>query len=125
MDSDIKVLVVDNSAPMRRAIRGIFTQIGFKNIIWAGDGSEALEKLGKEKADLIVSDWDMPNMNGLELLKAVRSDEGLKDIPFIMITAEVGKDNVLEAIKTGVNGYIKRPFTFEIVSRKVKKLFNF
>lgn len=69
MDSDIKVLVVDNSAPMRRSIRGIFSQIGFKNIIWAGDGSEALEKLGKEKVGLIVSDWDMPKMNGLELMK--------------------------------------------------------
>ena len=124
MDSDIKVLVVDNSAPMRRAIRGIFSQIGFKNIILAGDGSEALEKLGKEKAGLIVSDWDMPKMNGLELLKAVRSDEGLKDIPFIMITAEVGKENVLEAVKAGVNCYITRPFTFETVSRKVKKLFK-
>ena len=124
MDSDIKVLVVDNSAPMRRAIRGIFSQIGFKNIILAGDGSEALGKLGKEKAGLIVSDWDMPKMNGLELLKAVRSDEALKDIPFIMITAEVGKENVLEAVKAGVSSYITRPFTFETVSRKVKKLFK-
>jgi len=124
MDSDMKVLVVDNSAPMRRAIRGVFSQIGFKNIIWAGDGSEALEKLGKEKAGLIVSDWDMPKMNGLELLKAVRSDEGLKDIPFIMITAEVGKENVLEAVKAGVSCYITRPFTLDTVSRKVKKLFK-
>ncbi len=124
MDSDIKVLVVDNSVPMRRAIRGIFRQIGFKNIIWAGDGSEALEKLRKEKAGLIVSDWDMPKMNGLELLKAVRGDEGLEDIPFIMITAEVGKENVLKAVKAGVSCYITRPFTFETVSRKVKKLFK-
>ena len=124
MDLDMKVLVVDNSPSMRRATRGVFRQIGFKNIIWAGDGSEALEKLGKEKAGLIVSDWDMPKMNGLELLKAVRSDEGLKDIPFIMITAEVGKENVLEAVKAGVSGYITRPFTLETVSRKVKKLFK-
>ncbi len=124
MYSDMKVLVVDNSAPMRRAIRGVFSQIGFNKIILAGDGSEALEKLGKEKAGLIVSDWDMPKMNGLELLKAVRGDEGLKDIPFIMITAEVGKENVLEAVKAGVSSYITRPFTLETVSRKVKKLFK-
>jgi two-component system chemotaxis response regulator CheY len=124
MYSDMKVLVVDNSAPMRRAIRGVFSQIGFRNIIWAGDGSEALEKFGKEKADLIVSDWDMPMMNGLELLKAVRSDEGLKDIPFIMITAEVGKENVLKAIKAGVNSYITKPFTLDTVSKKLKKLFK-
>ena len=124
MYSDMKVLVVDNSTPMRRAIRGIFSQIGFNKIILAGDGSEALEKLGKEKAGLIVSDWDMPKMNGLELLKAVRGDEGLKDIPFIMITAEVEKENVLEAVKAGVSCYITRPFTLETVSRKVKKLFK-
>ncbi len=124
MDLDIKVLVVDNSAPMRRAIRGIFSQIGFNKIILAGDGSEALEKLGKEKAGLIVSDWDMPKMNGLELLKAVRSDEALKDIPFIMITAEVGKENVLKAVKAGVSSYITRPFTFDTVSKKLKKLFK-
>jgi two-component system chemotaxis response regulator CheY len=124
MYSDMKVLVVDNSAPMRRAIRGIFSQIGFNKIILAGDGSEALQKLGKERAGLIVSDWDMPKMNGLELLKAVRGDEGLKDIPFIMITAEVGKENVLEAVKAGVSSYITRPFTFDTVSKKLKKLFK-
>jgi len=120
----MKVLVVDNSAPMRRVIKGVLRQIGFKNIIEADDGSMALQELRKEKAGLIVSDWNMPKMNGLELLKAVRSDEDLKDIPFIMITAEVEKDNVLEAIKAGVSGYITKPFTLETVSKKVKKVFK-
>ncbi len=78
----------------------------------------ALQELRKEKADLIVSDWNMPKMNGLELLKAVRSDQDLKDIPFIMITAEVEKENVLEAIKAGVSGYITKPFTLETVRKK-------
>jgi len=122
MDLDMKVLVVDNSTSMRRATRGVLRQVGFKNIIGTGDGSEALEELRKEKASLIVSDWDMPKMNGLELLKAVRSDEDLKDIPFIMITAKAEKENVMEAVKAAVSSYITRPFTFETVSRKLKKL---
>ena len=124
MDLDMKVLVVDNSTSMRRATRGVLRQIGFKNIIGTDDGSKALEELRKEKAGLIVSDWDMPKMNGLELLKAVRSDEDLKDIPFIMITAEVGKENVLEAINAGVSGYITKPFTLDTVSKRVKKIFK-
>ncbi len=121
---DLKVLVVDNSTPMRRVIKGVLRQIGFKKIIEADDGSMALQELRKEKAGLIVSDWNMPKMNGLELLKAVRSDQDLKDIPFIMITAEVEKENVLEAIKAGVSGYITKPFTLETVSKKVKKVFK-
>jgi two-component system chemotaxis response regulator CheY len=124
MDLDMKVLVVDNSTSMRRATRGVLRQIGFKNIIGTDDGSKALEELRKEKAGLIVSDWDMPKMNGLELLKAVRSDKGLKDIPFIMITVKAEKDNVLEAIKAGVSSYITKPFTLESVSRNLKKLFK-
>ena len=108
MDLDMKVLVVDNSTSMRRAIRGVLGQIGFRNIIGTGDGSMALEELRKEKASLIVSDWDMPKMNGLELLKAIRSDEDLKDIPFIMITVKAEKDNVLEAVKAGVSSYITK-----------------
>jgi two-component system chemotaxis response regulator CheY len=124
MGLDMTVLVVDNSPPMRRVIKGVLRQIGFKKIIEADDGSMALQELRKEKANLIVSDWDMPKMNGLELLKAVRSDEDLKDIPFIMITAEVGKENVLEAINAGVSGYITKPFTLDTVSKRVKKIFK-
>ena len=78
----------------------------------------------KEKAGLILSDWNMPDMNDLELLKAVRGDEDLKDIPFIMITAEVGKENVPKAVKDGVSSYITRPFTLETVSKKLKNVFK-
>ena len=124
MGLDMTVLVVDNSPPMRRVIKGVLRQIGFKKIIEADDGSMALQELRKEKAGLIVSDWDMPKMNGLELLKAVRSDKGLKDITFIMITVKAEKDNVLEAIKAGVSSYITKPFTLESVSRNLKKLFK-
>ena len=124
MGLDMTVLVVDNSPPMRRVIKGVLRQIGFKKIIETDDGRMALQELRKEKAGLIVSDWDMPKMNGLELLKAVRIDEDLKDIPFIMITAEVGKENVLEAINAGVSGYITKPFTLDTVSKRVKKIFK-
>jgi len=124
MDLDMRVLVVDNLALMRRVIRGVLRQMGFKNIIEAEDGSRALEELRRKKTGLILSDWNMPKMNGLELLKAVRSDEDLKHIPFIMITAEVDKDNILEAVNAGVSSYITRPFTFETVSKKLIRVFE-
>ena len=87
MDLNMKILVVDDLAPMRHVIKGILKQLGFKNIIEVEDGTEALRALKKEKFGLTLADWNMPNMNGLDLLKAVRSDETLKDIPFLMVTA--------------------------------------
>ena len=101
MDTSIKVLVVDDFATMRRIIKGVLKQLGFDNIVEAEDGSIALDSLKKEEIGLIVSDWNMPKMTGLDLLKAVRGDDGLKGIPFIMVTAEGLKENVLEAVKDG------------------------
>ncbi|MBW1800360.1 MAG: response regulator, partial [Deltaproteobacteria bacterium] len=101
MDTSMKVLVVDDFATMRRIVKGVLKQLGFSNIIEAEDGSLALEELKKDQVGLIVSDWNMPNMTGLELLKAVRGDANLKDIPFIMVTAEGQKENVVEAVKAG------------------------
>ncbi|RUM87099.1 MAG: response regulator, partial [Thermodesulfatator sp.] len=97
LDTSIRVLVVDDFATMRKIIKNILTQLGFKNIIEADDGTTAWEILQKEPVDLIISDWNMPKMNGLELLKKVRSDEKLKDIPFLMVTAEAQKENIIEA----------------------------
>jgi len=119
MDTSIKVLVVDDFATMRRIVRGVLKQLGFENIVEAEDGSIALDTLKKEEIGLIVSDWNMPNMNGLDLLKAVRGDNGLKGIPFIMVTAEGLKENVLEAVKVGVTNYIVKPFTPEAFSEKI------
>jgi two-component system chemotaxis response regulator CheY len=120
MDTSIKVLVVDDFATMRRIVKGVLRQMGFENIVEAEDGSLALDTLKKEEIGLIVSDWNMPNMTGLDLLKAVKGDDGLKAIPFIMVTAEGLKENVLEAVKVGVTNYIVKPFTPEAFSEKIQ-----
>lgn len=124
IDPNIKILIVDDFSTMRKIIRNILTQLGFKNILEADDGTTALEILKKEKVDLIISDWNMPKMSGLELLKAVRSDENLKNIPFVMVTAEAQKENILEAIKYKVNQYIVKPFTPETLKEKLEKVFG-
>ena len=124
IDPNIKILIVDDFSTMRKIIRNILTQLGFKNILEADDGTTALEILKKEKVDLIISDWNMPKMSGLELLKAVRSDENFKDIPFVMVTAEAQKESILEAIKYKVNQYIVKPFTPETLKEKLEKVFG-
>ena len=124
MDLNIKILVVDDFATMRRILKGNLRKLGFSNILEAEDGCIALEELKKNKVDLIISDWNMPNMTGLELLKAVRGDESLKQIPFVMVTAEGQKDSVMEAAKAGVSNYIVKPFTPEIFEEKLKKVLS-
>ncbi len=124
LNTDIKILIVDDFATMRKIIKNILTQLGFKDILEADDGTTALEVLKKQKVDLIISDWNMPKMNGLELLKAVRRDENLKNIRFIMVTAEAQKENVIEAIKHGVNQYVVKPFTPETLKEKLEKVFG-
>jgi two-component system, chemotaxis family, chemotaxis protein CheY len=123
IDTSMKVLVVDDFATMRRIVKGVLKQLGFSNIVEAEDGAAALDALKKEKVGLIVSDWNMPKMTGMDLLKAVRSDEGLKETPFIMVTAEGQKENVIEAVKAGVSNYIVKPFTPETFSEKLEKVF--
>lgn len=122
MDTSIKVLVVDDFATMRRIVKGILKQLGFGNIIEAEDGAAALSELKREKFGLIVSDWNMPNMTGLDLLKAVRGDGELKGIPFIMVTAEGQKENVIAAVKAGVSNYVVKPFTPETFGEKLQKV---
>ena len=124
MDLNIRVLVVDDFATMRRIIKGVLKQLGFSNIVEAEDGDVALEELKKDEYGLILADWNMPNMSGLELLKAVRSDKNLQGIPFIMVTAEGQKDNILEAVKAGVSNYVIKPFTPETINEKLKKVFK-
>ena len=124
VDKSIKVLVVDDFATMRRIIKGVLKQLGFANIVEAEDGKMALDELQKDTFGLIVSDWNMPNMTGLDLLKAVKSDENLKKIPFIMVTAEGQKENVIEAVKAGVNNYVVKPFTPETFGVKLAKVFG-
>jgi len=123
MDTSINVLVVDDFATMRRIIKGVLKQLGFSNLIEAEDGEAALKELRKEKIGLIVSDWNMPNMTGLELLKAVRAEDNLKNIPFLMVTAEGQKENVIQAVQAGVSNYIVKPFTPETFNAKLEKIF--
>jgi len=124
MDLNMKVLIVDDFATMRRILRNILKQIGFTDITEADDGSTALKELKKEKYDLILSDWNMPEMQGIDLLNTIKADDELKSIPFIMVTAEAQKDNIVGAVKAGVSSYIVKPFTAETISEKLKKVFG-
>jgi len=124
MDLSMTVLVVDDFATMRRILKNIFRQLGFENVIETDDGTTALEALKNNKIDLIVSDWNMPKMTGLELLKTVRASDEYKAIPFLMVTAEAQKQNVLDAVQAGVSNYVVKPFTAEQISDKLEKIFG-
>ena len=124
MDLGMKVLVVDDFATMRRIVKNVLRQIGFTNISEADDGKAALKVLKGERFDLILCDWNMPEISGLEVLKQMKSDDELKKIPFVMVTAEAQKDHIIEAVKAGVNSYIVKPFTAETIGEKLKKLFG-
>lgn len=119
-----RVLVVDDFSTMRRIVKNCLKQLGFEDISEANDGDVALQKLKSEKFDLIVSDWNMPKMMGIDLLRAVRADEALKNIPFLMVTAEAQKENVIEAAKAGVSNYIVKPFTPDQIESKLEVIFK-
>ncbi len=122
MDTSIKILIVDDFATMRRIMKNILKQLGFTNVVEADDGTSALEELEKGNFDLIVSDWNMPKMSGLDLLKSVRGSEKYKNTPFLMVTAEAQKQNVIEAVQAGVSNYVVKPFTAEAISEKLTKI---
>lgn len=122
MDVSIKVLVVDDFATMRRIVKNVLKQIGFTNITEADDGSTALEQLKSGSFDLIISDWNMPKMTGLDLLKTVRGMDEYKNIPFLMVTAEAQKQNVVEAVQAGVSNYVVKPFTADQLTEKLEKI---
>jgi two-component system chemotaxis response regulator CheY len=122
-DLKMKVLVVDDFPTMRRLIRNILRQIGFTNISGAEDGRVALALLKNDAHDFVITDWNMPNMSGLDLIKGIRGDDDLKDIPILMVTAEAGKENIVEAAKAGVTNYIVKPFTVEAMQEKINKIF--
>lgn len=119
---DLTVLVVDDFLTMRRIVRKILRDLDFQNIIEAEDGTVAVDVLKTNKVDLIVSDWNMPKMTGLELLKHVRGNDDLKDMPFLMITAEAQKENIVEAVKAKVSNYIVKPFTAATLEEKLAKI---
>lgn len=122
IDKNINILVVDDFATMIRIVTNLLKELGFTNIDDANDGSKAWPMIQSGKYDFIVSDWNMPEMTGIELLKKVRADENLKDIPFMLITAEQKRSQILEAAQAGVDGYIVKPFTAAILKEKIDKI---
>ncbi len=125
LPTDINILVVDDMSAMRKILKTLLNQLGFKNIDEAEDGKQALEILRKSpgKYGLVITDWNMPNMTGIELVQEIRKDDSLKHLPILMVTAEAKKENVLMAIKAGVNNYIVKPFTAETLKEKIEKIF--
>ena len=119
---DMKILVVDDYATMQKIIRNLLGQIGFKNIELASDGAMALQVMKETKIDMVITDWNMTPLTGLDLLKAIRADEKLKDIPVIMITAESKTENVVVAKQHGVNQYIVKPFTADTLKTKLQSV---
>ncbi len=120
----MKILVVDDFPTMRRIIKNLLTELGFNNISEADDGATALPLLKNERFDFLVTDWNMPNMPGIDLLKAVRADSKLAKLPVLMVTAEAKRDQIVEAAQAGVNGYIIKPFTAETLKEKLDKIFE-
>ena len=123
-DKNMKVLVVDDFSTMRRIVKNILRQLGFNNIVEADDGTTAVGILEREKVDLIISDWNMPQMTGIELLRHVRSTDEIKDTPFLMVTAEAQQENIIEAVKAKVSNYIVKPFTADTLNEKIEKIFG-
>ena len=124
LDLKINILIVDDFQTMRKIIRNALSEIGFSNIFQADNGLTALEVLKNEKITLIISDWNMPEMSGIEFLKAVRTSEEWKDMHFIMVTAEEQKENVIEALKNKVSNYIVKPFTPATLAEKINQVFG-
>ncbi len=122
-NKEMSILVVDDMATMRRIIKNLLSQLGFKNTAEAEDGAVGLQKLKKGDFDFVITDWNMPNMTGLQLIEAIRAEPSLKHLPILMITAEAKKENVIAAIKAGANNYIVKPFPAEVLQEKITKIF--
>ena len=124
MDKGIRILIVDDFSTMRRIVKNLLNDLGFTNTAEADDGTTALVELQKAKFDLVVTDWNMPGMPGIDLLKAIRADESLAKIPVLMVTAEAKREQIIEAAQCGVNGYIIKPFTAQTLEEKLGKIFE-
>lgn len=124
MNKDMQILAVDDQAAMRGIMKTLLGELGFSNITLANDGVEAFATLQKGGFDLVVSDWNMPNMSGLELLKAIRADGELGSLPVLLVTGEAKKEQIVEAAQSGVNGYVVKPFTAATLREKLEKIFE-
>ena len=124
MDKNMRILVVDDFSTMRRIVRGILRQLGFENVVEAENGAEAFKTVQGGGIDFVVSDWNMPVMNGLDLLKNIRAEEATKNLPLLMVTAEALKENVVLAISAGANNYVVKPFTPDLLKEKMTAIFK-
>ena len=120
----MKILVVDDFSTMRRIIKNLLRDLGFTNAQEADDGTTALPMLQKGNFDFLVTDWNMPGMQGIDLLKAIRADEKLRHLPVLMVTAESKREQIIEAAQAGVNGYVVKPFTAATLEEKINKIFE-
>jgi len=124
VEKNMKILIVDDFSTMRRIIKNLLRDLGYNNTAEADDGSTALPQLMNGSFDFLITDWNMPNMAGIDLLKAVRADARLKDMPVLMVTAEAKRDQIVEAAQAGVSGYIIKPFTADTLREKIDKIFE-
>lgn len=124
MNKDMKILVVDDFSTMRRIIKNLLRDLGFTNTMEADDGTSALPMLQNGDYDFLVTDWNMPGMPGIDLLKAIREDAKLSTLPILMVTAESKREQIIEAAQAGVNGYIVKPFTAQTLKEKIEKIFE-
>ena len=124
MDKNIKILIVDDFSTMRRIIKNLLRDLGFNNTAEADDGSTGLTMLQNGQFDFLITDWNMPKMPGIALLKAVRADPALAKMPVLMVTAEAKREQIMEAAQAGVNGYIVKPFTADTLKEKLDKIFE-
>lgn len=124
MNKNMKILIVDDFSTMRRIIKNLLRDLGFTNTQEADDGNSALPMLKASDFDFLITDWNMPGMTGIELLKAVRADDKLKGLPVLMVTAEAKREQIIEAAQAGVNGYVVKPFTAQALKEKIEKIFE-
>ncbi len=124
MDKNMKILVVDDFSTMRRIVKNLLRDLGFTNTVEADDGKTALPILETGGIDFLVTDWNMPGMTGIDLLKAVRSNPDLVDLPVLMVTAEAKREQIIMAAQAGVNGYVIKPFTAATLKEKIEKIFE-
>lgn len=124
LDKNMKILVVDDFSTMRRIVKNLLRDLGFNNCQEADDGSTALPMLKNGDFDFVVTDWNMPGMQGIDLLKAMRADDKLKTVPVLMVTAEAKREQIVEAAQAGVNGYVVKPFTAATLKEKIEKIFE-
>lgn len=122
--TDLRILIVDDFPTMRRIVRGLLSELGYRNTVEAEDGQNALSILRKQPIDFVITDWNMPRMQGIDMLRAIRSDQKLAPVPVLMVTAEAKREQILAAAQAGVNGYVVKPFTAVTLKEKINRIFE-